>query len=227
MQRHLALVGLSSLVLGLVAACGESRPITGGGSSGQGLQVSPTATVSTATYTISGPNGFASAGTVPVGDSPDVPVTLSHLPVGQGYQLDLSATASDGVIVCTGSTTFDVVDNNATFTLIVHLTCAVPSGNADVQGTVNVCPVLEGLSASPLALRLGGISRLSVAAHDSDNGPATLSYSWAVNGVKLPTQTASTLSFACTSLGSVTIAASVLDGDPSCSESSSVQVSCE
>jgi hypothetical protein len=226
MQNHFALHSL--LVIGFLG-CGEARPNPVGGAAGQGLQVSPDATVTAATYTLTGPNGFASAGTVPVGDSPDVPVTLSHLPVGQGYVLELSATASDGVIVCEGSTTFDVVDSNATNTPVVHLECAVPSGSADMQTTLNVCPVLDGLDASPLFVRLGGVSRSTVTAHDADNGPLALGYSWAVNGVKLPSQTAPALNFACTSLGEVTIATTVSDGDPSpaCTVSSSVRVTCE
>ncbi len=228
MHRRFALLWLPSLLIGLVG-CGEGHAKKVGGSAGQGLQVSPDASVTLATYTITGPNGFASAGTVPVGDSPDVPIVVSHLPVGQGYVLDLNATASDGVIVCEGSTTFDVTDINATLTITVHLTCAVPSGDVDLETSLNNCPVLDGLDASPLALYLGGVSSLVVSAHDSDNGPAPLAYSWRVNGVKLPSQTAPTLSFACSSVGQVTIAATVSDGDtnPACADSASVQVSCE
>jgi hypothetical protein len=111
----------------------------------------------------------------------------------------------------------------------VHLECAVPTGNVGLHATLNVCPVLDELSASPLALRLGGVSSLVAAAHDSDNGPALLAYSWAVNGVRVPRHTAPTLSFACSSVGVVTIVMSVSDGDPdpACADSSSVLVSCE
>lgn len=231
MQRLFALVCLPWALIGL-SGCGEahSNPVGGSVGHGQGLQVSPDASVTSATYTISGPNGFARTGTVRVGDSPDVPVVISPpLPIGRGYKLDLSAAASDGVIVCKGSTTFDVADSSATPTLIVHLECTAPSGSANLQTKANICPVLEGLNASPLNLKLGGVSSLSMAAHDSDNGPALLAYSWAVNGVRLPRQTAPTLSVACSSLGEVTIAATVSDGDPNptCAGSSSVKVSCE
>ena len=228
MQKHLAFMCLPSVLISL-GGCGEARSNPVGGAFGQGLQVSPDASVTTATYAISGPNGFARTGIVRVGDSADVPVMVSPLPVGRGYRLDLSATASDGVIGCTGRTNFDVADSSATLTLIVHLECAVPSGGVDLQTKVNLCPVLDGLSASPLALRLGGVSSLSMAGHDSDNGPARLAYSWSVNGVSLPRQTRPTLSFACSSVGEVTIAATVSDGDPdpTCADSSSVKVSCE
>jgi hypothetical protein len=191
--------------------------------------VSPTAEVTLATYTVSGPNGFASAGTVPVGESPDVPITLSHLPVGLGYELELDAVASDGVTECDGSATFDVTDSNTALNLLVHLVCAVPTGDVAVEATFNICPVLDGLSASPLAVSLGGVSSLFAEAHDADNAPATLSYAWRVNGIKLSRQTTPNLTFACSSLGEVTIMATVSDGDPApnCASSSSVKVSCE
>ncbi len=227
MQKQFALLCLPPLLLAL-NACGDARQNAQGGSIDYGLQVSPDASVTTATYTISGPNDFASAGTVPVGDSPDVPVVVSHLPVGQGYQLDLHAVASDHVTVCDGSTTFAVVDALATLNLLVHLECVVPTGDANLQATLNTCPVLDGLTALPTSLQIGGISALTVTAHDPDSGPSALAYSWAVEGIKLP-RTASTLSFTCSSAGEVTLSASVSDGDPdpACADSSSVKVSCE
>jgi hypothetical protein len=229
MQQSFALKCLRFCIVGFVG-CGEAQPsVAAGGSVEQGLQLPSGASVSVATYAISGPNDFASAGTVPVGDTADVPVVVSHLPVGQGYELAVSATASDGLTVCEGSTTFDVTDGAATLSLIAHLECAVPSGELDFQAIVNICPVLDGLSASPSSLNLGGMSRLVVAAHDSDSGPAPIAYSWSLNGVKLPRQSAPTLSFSCSSLGEVTIAALVSDSDPnpSCADSSSIKVTCE
>jgi hypothetical protein len=182
-----------------------------------------------AVYTVTGPNGFASAGSVPVGESADVPVTLSQLPVGQGYMLVLSATASDGVIVCEGMTAFDVTDATATLDLVVHLSCAVPSGDVAVEATLNVCPVIDDFSASPLFVYLGGVSNLAMVAHDSDNGPAPLAYSWAANGLKLPGKISPALAFACSSVGMVTITAFASDGDPNptCASQSSVAVTCE
>jgi hypothetical protein len=228
MQNNFAIIVLTSLLIGL-AGCGEGGSNPGGGSVGwgQGLRVSPDASVTTANYTVSGPSGLARSGTVAVGDSPDVPVVLSPLPVARGYELELSATASDGVTTCGGSTTFDVTNSTATNTVVVHLECAAKGGNARVRTSTNVCPVLEGLSASPLALSVGGAAKLQVAASDSNNGPAGLVYAWAVNGVRLSRQNASTLSYTCTALGQVTISATVSDGDPKCTESASVQVSCE
>ncbi|HTQ05646.1 MAG TPA: hypothetical protein VMI54_17410 [Polyangiaceae bacterium] len=185
--------------------------------------------MTSATYTITGPNDFASAGTVPVGDSLDVPVPVSHVPVGQGYELDASANASDGVTVCMGSTTFDVTDPNATLMVTVHLDCAIPTGDVMVSATLNVCPVIDDLTAAPLIVNVGGVSSMSVVAHDADNGPSPLSYAWSVGGVPLPNRTQPHLSFACTAHGDVTVAASVSDGDPNpnCADTESVKVTCQ
>jgi hypothetical protein len=228
MQMHFARACLPALLLAL-ASCGEVPSSSAAGSLGEGVQVSPTGTVTLANYTISGPNGFASAGTVPVGDSLDVPVTVSHLPVGQGYELYVSATASDGVTVCMGNSPFDVTDATATITVTVALTCGVPTGDVNVQATLNVCPVVDDLTAAPLVVNLGGVSSMSVVAHDSDNGPAPLTYAWSANGLLIAHQTAPALSFACSSRGDVTVAAIVSDGDanPGCPGTASAKVTCQ
>src|SRR6202011_5201715 len=104
------------------------------GSVGLGLQISPGDTVSEATYTITGPNGVSSAGSVVVGDDANVPVTVSHLPIANGYEMDVTATASDGVTTCEGSASFDVTSSMST--VIVHLVCAVPTGDLNVSAAV-------------------------------------------------------------------------------------------
>jgi hypothetical protein len=182
--------------------------------------------VASATYTISGPNGFESAGTVPVGDSPDLAVAVNHLPVGTGYEMDVSATSTDGSTECDGTATFDVADGS-TVTVLVHLVCAAPSGDVNVTATVNVCPVLDSLGASPSEARLGGTIALTSSAHDADDGPAPLSYAWSVNAVQLK-QRQQNLNFVCTTAGTVTLKVTASDGDPnpSCADTLSVDVRC-
>jgi len=220
-------------VLSALASWGcSARPPVGdpddGGESGFGLQHASGASLSSASYTIEGPSGFLSAGNVAVGPTADVPVTVGHLPLGVGYVVSIDATASDGVTVCSGSTPFDVADASAVFTVVVHLDCAVPSGDVSVAGSLNRCPVVDGIDAVPLDVRLGGVSRLTLFAHDSDTGPSPLSFGWAVNGIKLARQTTPTLAFTCTTASDVTIAGTVSDGDPdpACADASAVKVSC-
>jgi len=226
MQGNLARFCLPFLLLA-AASCSQGQPSPNGGEYGQGLELGPGVTVSSANYTISGPNGFTSGGTVPIGDSADISVVVSNLPVGMGYELIVSGTASDGLTVCDGTATFDVATANSTVTVPVHLECAVPSGDVALTGTVNICPVIDDLSAAPVNLLVGGVASLSVSAHDSDSGPAALSYRWMLNGIPIAGKTAPNLAFTCTKLGQVTIAALVSDGDPKCIDSSSVKVSCE
>ena len=210
----------------LLAGCGEARSNPDRGALVQGLQVSPDASLTSATYEIKHRMGaVVRTGTVAVGDSPDVPVTVSDLPVDTEYELKVKGLASDGEIECEGEVEFDVPNAGATLTVIVRLVCDGGFGYLDLESTWNVCPVLDGLTASPLALRLGGISSMYCEAHDSDNAPTPLSYSWTANGVALTGQTAPTLGFSCNSLGPVTISASVSDGQ--CSDSANVEVSCE
>jgi hypothetical protein len=223
----LARAGLLSLFLAAGCGQGGAAPSTeASGSIGLALQVSPGSVVSEATYTISGPNGFASAGTVTVGDSPDLAIVVSHLPLGIGYEMDVTATSDDGSSDCDGTATFDVTDS-ATSTVIVHLVCGVPTGDVNVAGKVNICPVLDSLGASPSQVAVGGIVLLTSAAHDADNGPAPLSYSWTANGAALK-QPSQNLSFACSTVGTVTLKVTVSDGDPnpSCADTLAVDIRC-
>ena len=221
------LVGLFGMLS--LAACGQKA---GGseaenvGAIGLALQVSPGNTLTSATYTITGPDSYSSAGTVAVGDSPEVPVLVRYLPNGTGYEMAVSGTAGDGVTTCEGSALFDVTNSTAS-TVIVHLVCGVPSGDVQVNGTINICPMLDGLSASPNAIRVGGKTALTTFAHDTDNGPAPLSYQWSANGAILSTKTPN-LNFACSSAGDVILKVAVSDGDPNpaCADSLSVTIEC-
>src|SRR5882724_5654908 len=109
-MRHLEAILFSTMTALGVTACGQGAAPDRAdlhGASGEALQISPGVTVTSATYHVHNDNGFSSAGTVPVGDSPDVSVTVSGVPVATGYEMDLVATASDNMSVCMGTTPFD------------------------------------------------------------------------------------------------------------------------
>jgi hypothetical protein len=197
------------------------------GSVGMALQLGPDVTVTSASYTVNGPDGFTTSGTVAVGSNTNVPIVLHDLPVGAGYVIDLSATASDGVTTCSGEAGFDVVDS-ASSTVIVHLVCRQPdTGNASIQGTANICPVLDGLGASPAEALVGGSMSLDALAHDSDDGPMPLTYAWSVGGVPVVGSGAHYV-FTCNEAGVFDVAVEVSDGDPnpSCADNLSVRVTC-
>jgi hypothetical protein len=222
-------VGWGALLAGMIA-CGQSPTASGstsGGAVGFGLQLSPGVTVSQAVYTISGPNGFFSAGNAAIGDSPDLAILVGSLPIGTGYQLDLTAPASDEQTICEGQSVFAVSDGNPV-TVLVHLVCAVPSGDVTVSSTLNICPMIDSLSASPTDVKNGGIVALTSAAHDSDSAPSPLSYKWSINGAPLMPGPQSYLNFVCSQPGSYNFTLFVSDGDitPGCTDTLSVTARC-
>src|SRR3954470_9624156 len=108
MRSKAAFAGLRvgwGALLACMIGCGQAPSASGSNPSdavGFGLQLSPGVMVNQGVYTISGPNGFFSAGNVAIGESVDLPVLVGPLPIGTEYQLDLTAPASDGQTVCEG-----------------------------------------------------------------------------------------------------------------------------
>lgn len=229
MNAQTVFLGLfaGSLLFG-ASGCGQASPGDGRGSASgsEALVLSPGVTVSTGTYAIVGPDDFTSAGTVAIGDSPDLSIVLGGLPLASGYEIDVSAIASDGVTLCDASAVFDVV--GPTTTVQVHLVCGVPEGQILVTGTFNVCPVLDGVDALPNNALIGGKVSLTAFGHDADNGPSPLAYQWATNGVLLKNHPQPALNFFCTTPGVVAVRAGVSDGDPdpTCADSLTTNVSC-
>jgi hypothetical protein len=212
----------------LATGCGQApdaRELDLRGATSQAFEVSPGVTVSTATYRVTGPGGFASAGTVAVGSTAFVTVTLAGVPVGTGYDVELSAMASDGVTACTGSSAFNV-PSSSPVSVVVELICGVPTGAVNVTASLNLCAMVDSLDIAPAEARIGGHLALAATAHDTDTGPSALSYRWRANGILLPGNTQSALTFTCTSLGNVALAVSAFDGDPACNQALTATVVC-
>ena len=83
-------------------------------------------------------------------------------------------------------------------------------------------------SGTSCALLVGGTAALTTTAHDSDNGPAPLSYEWSANGALLKTK-GPNLTFACSSPGDVVVQVVLSDGDtnPGCADHLSVNLRCD
>jgi hypothetical protein len=194
---------------------------------GIALQIAPGVSLTSATYTITGPGSFTSSGTIAVGGSSDVPVPVTGLPLGTGYEVDITGLATDNVTTCTGSAGFDVTAGGAS-TVIVHLVCRQQlGGQLSVSGVFNVCPVLDGLAASPSEILVGGSLTLTAAAHDSDGGPSPLTYQWSASGGGLTAGIGPDATFTCTASGTFTVGVSVSDGDQTCSNDGlTVTVTC-
>jgi hypothetical protein len=243
MRRSVVFVVMGS-ALAVLAGCSGERENRDPSAFNQRLEAAaadagPSAAgVMSGTYTLSGPSNFTSTGPVSFTEAPttsplasttvNVSIALSGVPAGQGYDLSVTATTSDDGRECDGDSGFDVAQQSASLNEVVQLKCG-PTGKLNVTGAINLCPVLDDLSAAPLALTVGGVCSLSVHAHDPDSGPHALTYAWSVDGTALANQTGSTLNFTCDKVGDRTLAVTVSDGDPkpTCAATASVKVSCQ
>src|SRR6266496_1727742 len=172
----LAAVGAGACVGPPDAVSGE----TGNGTAS--LQLSPTTTLTTASYSITGPNAFVRSGTVDVSRSQTISVTEGNIPAGSGYTATITATATDGVTSCSGSGMF-AVSTKMTTVLMIPVQCREPArtGSVQINGTFNVCPVVDGIGVNPGDVIVGFSSALRATAHDSDARPAALTYSWSAS----------------------------------------------
>ena len=93
-----------------------------------------------------------------------------------------------------------------------------------MNGTINVCPTVDGISASPAEVFVGSSLALVAAAHDSDAGPAALAYHWTTTGGTLSAPDAQNTSLTCTAAGVVTVSVTATDGD--CTDTFSATVTC-
>jgi 5'-nucleotidase len=219
----LVLIALASLI---PVACARNGGPADVGAASFELQLAPNITIDSVSYMITGPGGFTKSDSFDVSHSSTISATIAGLPAGTGFSISLNATSTDGQVACAGSAMFDVVAHMTT-PVTVHLLChqAPHTGSVNVNGTLNVCPVLDGISASPAEIIVGGTVSLSAVAHDVDSGPAPISYSWSTTSGEISNTTAQSPTFACTATGTVTISVTVSDGD--CSDSGTVTVVCD
>ncbi|HTA21031.1 MAG TPA: PKD domain-containing protein, partial [Polyangia bacterium] len=228
----LAFCGYASLAGCNAGTAGNSGSITsqnGTGSLSFALTLVPGVTLPSASYTITGPAGFSKMGTINLTSSSTLSALISGIPAGMGYSITVSATASDAVTTCGGSATFNVTAH-ATTVVTVGLDCHQPAttGSAMVSGVINVCPVVDGLSATPSEVTVGSTIALAAAAHDADNGPSPLTYAWTATGGTLSSATAQNPTLTCTTPGPVTVSVTASDGDakPGCADTESATVTC-
>jgi uncharacterized protein YjiK len=196
------------------------------GSIGLSLQLASGATLNSVSYTITGPSGFSRTGTIDTSQSGVISTTIGGLPAGNGFSIALNGTTTDGATHCGGSASFNVTAGAST-TVTVHLTCNEPprTGSVGVNGTINVCPTVDGITASPAEVSVGATIALSAAAHDSDGGPSAIAYHWtATTGGTFNSADAQNPTLTCTAAGVVTVSVTATDGD--CSGTLSTAVTC-
>lgn len=234
--RSLSVLALLSSSAFAIGGCSQSSPSTGTTANNGGVGsvdiavVQGGVTLTSVAYTISGPNSFTTSGSINVASSATLSAVIGGIPAGNGYTIMLSATGTDGTTNCGGSATFNVTAGAVT-AVSVTLDChqAAKTGSVLVNGTINVCPVADGITANPADISVGSAIALTIAAHDPDNGPSPLTYSWSAPSGSFTGGTTATPTFVCGTPGQVTLSASISDGDPlaACAATISAVVTCD
>jgi hypothetical protein len=221
--------------LGLLSAASACSSDDGGGETpasaealgevGLTLQTSDGAMIDSFDYTITGPGGFSRHASVDLRGSSTLSTLVGGLPIGSGYSVSLSAAARDGSFTCAGSASFSVLGRAAT-AVTVKLQCRQQgkTGSVLVNGQLNQCPSIDGISASPQSVLVGKQLSLSAEAHDTDAAPGTLSYAWSASSGTLSSASATAPSFTCTAVGDVVVTLKVSDGD--CDDTLTATVGC-
>jgi len=225
----LASMGLTTglSVFGCSAADSISTPQVAGeqvGSVGLALQAGGVA-LRSISYTIIN-TGFSKSGTIDVTNSTQISTVIGGIPAGNGYSISLTATdAANSAVTCAGSASFSVTAG-ATSSAQVRLQCKTPAktGSVMVNGSLNVCPVIDSLSVDPAETTVGNSVNLSASGSDADKVPSSLSYSWTSSAGTLTGASSANAALKCTVAGTVTVTLTVSDGD--CSDSLNQTVTC-
>jgi hypothetical protein len=224
----LALCGAAAVGCDRVNAPSVESP-EGTGTVNLSLQLAGGQSVQTATYTITGPNGYSKTGAINVSASAKLAATISGIPTGAGFQISISAVTTDGSVSCIGSARFDVAPGK-TVVVMIALTCheAPRTGSVMVSGTVNICPTIDGIGVNPGEVQVGGSIALSASAHDSDAAPGPMAFAWKSSAGALSDASAQNPTFTCTTPGTATVSLTVSDGDPAetCPATLTAQVTC-
>jgi hypothetical protein len=194
-------------------------------------------TISTVSWTITGPNGASTvvqSGTTNVASSATLMLTIAGIPAGSGYSISLSGTTVDGTATCSGSATFGVTAR-ATTSVTVLMQCGVGAADAGavaVNGQTYQCGTANGVSATPSETTLG--NSVSLTATAAGMNPAALAYRWSAASGTFSAQNAASTNFTCTSPGAVVVTVTVSDGAipdggtcNAASSTSSVVVQCD
>jgi len=189
------------------------------------LVVAPGVSLDSASYVVIGPASFRRTGDLDVRNSTQISLQLGALPAGTGFSLTITASLTGAVATCSGTTGFDIIAGMVTRTTI-HLLCREPpaTGGVVVDGTVNVCPAIDAISASPAEAQVGSSVALAAAAHDLDRVPMPVAYAWSAPSGTIVPPTGSNPVFTCAVAGDVTVTLTVSDGD--CTDTTTAIVAC-
>lgn len=213
----------------LSAGCSDAGTTPGGEVAGAGqlqvaLRLANGTNLSTASFAITGPGGFAKSGNINVVSSSVISTTIGAIPGGNGYSVTISGTTADGSTSCGGSATFDVTAGGTT-AVNVHLTCreAAGTGSVLVNGSINVCPSIDSVSSNP---PVGNTIAISASASDADAAPQAVSYQWTTSSGTLSSATAQKPTLTCSAPGPVSLTLTASDGDAGCNATFDLRLDC-
>jgi hypothetical protein len=216
--------GTLSAGCGLGATDGQAN---GGANAGDGsvalaLTLPGGSTITSFSYTLSGPS--SRMGTINVANSTTVSTLLSAIPTGMGYSVALSGTATDGTVCAGTSGSFNVsAASTTTVTVAIDCTRAHNTGSVLLKGTINVCPEVTAVSAAP---PVGVTIALTATADDPDMGPMPFTYTWTTSSGTISDPTAPNPVLTCSQPGTVNLTVKVSDGDAACADTFNVTVDC-
>jgi arylsulfatase A-like enzyme len=192
------------------------------GSLGLNLQAAPGVTLNAVTYTITG-NGFEKTGTIDSSGASTINGRIGGIPAGTGYTITLVATSTDSATTFRGSAQFEVIAGQTT-AVTIHLKGTTSSGNGSVtvNGTLNVGPVIDELTVTPLTVNVGSKIVLKGVSKDADEGPSALTYYWSTTGGVIDNPIGPSATLTSTTPGTFTVKLTVSDGEITSSASSTV-----
>lgn len=154
-------------------------------------------------------------------------VEVFGLEPGDGYQIEMTAQATDEATLCRGSTGFAVTAGEST-DVMVMLKCQGPVrfGGVRANGKINICAELTKMVVSPLQTTVGNDINLAAAGEDAEGDPIV--FSWTAEGGSIDDPAAAETVFTCEEAGqgSITVAVSD-DAFEYCSSGWTVSVTCE
>lgn len=216
-------VGVSAALLGC-----SSQPLDSGrdeeqaGSLGLKLEATSGVSLSSVQYAITG-NGFSKTGAIDVSASPLVSGVIGGIPAGNGYTLALTATSTDGETTFTGSATFSVTAGKTTSVSIkLRAAGTGKNGSVSVNGQLNIGPVIDELTATPLTVNVGSSVSLKGVGSDADSGPSPLTYYWSTTGGAVSDPLAPSTTLTSAKPGTITVELTVSDGDISTTASTTI-----
>ncbi len=236
MEKKFSLLLSLGFINLLAPACADDQGYAGGPGRDPGVgmielavQAGSSITFATASYVITGPAAYMVSGAFSSGAQANLSILIGGIPAANGYTISLSGTTSD-MTTCMGSVLFDVVAQ-VTTAVTVHLVCHEPprgSGGVSLHSTTNICPVIDGATASPTSLPVGGSVVLVASAHDADSSPSPLQYHWTTTSGTFDNALAQNPTFTCTAVGTAQLMLTLSDGDTAagCADQMVLSVSC-